>query len=203
MAYLRIANLKKTYRVSRTENQEVLKGVNVEFKRGELVAMLGESGCGKSTLINILGGLDNDYTGSVVLNGEFFKDYTEKQLDDYRKSKVGLIFQSYNLINHMTVIENVEIAMTMSNYSKEERNKTALALLKDMEIEQYKNKLPNQLSGGQKQRVAIARALANNPEIILADEPTGALDKQSADQVLDILKKIAESGTCNSCDSLS
>ena len=194
MAYLRIANLKKTYRVSRTENQEVLKGVNVEFKRGELVAMLGESGCGKSTLINILGGLDNDYTGSVVLNGEFFKDYTEKQLDDYRKSKVGLIFQSYNLINHMTVIENVEIAMTMSNYSKEERNKTALALLKDMEIEQYKNKLPNQLSGGQKQRVAIARALANNPEIILADEPTGALDKQSADQVLDILKKIAESG---------
>lgn len=135
--------------------------MNVEFKRGELVAVLGESGCGKSTFMNILGGLDNDYTGSVVLNGEFFKDYTEKQLDDYRKHKVGLIFQSYNLIPHMTVKENVEVAMTMSNTNREKRKKRTQSLLKKVGLEEYGDMLPNQLSGGQKQRVAIARALAN------------------------------------------
>ncbi len=194
MAYLRIANLKKSYRTSRTETQQVLNGLNVEFKRGEFVAVLGESGCGKSTFMNILGGLDNDYTGSIVLNGEFMKDYTEKQLDDYRKSKVGLVFQSYNLISHMTVKENIEIAMTMSSVDKETRKKITDDVLEQVGLKDYAKKLPNQLSGGQRQRVAIARALANQPEILLADEPTGALDKESAKDVINILKSIAESG---------
>lgn len=194
MAYLRIANLKKSYRISRTETQQVLRGVNAEFKRGEFVAIVGESGCGKSTFMNILGGLDNDYTGSIVLNGEFMKDYTEKQLDDYRKSKVGLIFQSYNLISHMTVRENVEVAMTMSNIDRATRKKITDETLSQVGLLEYANKLPNQLSGGQRQRVAIARALANQPEILLADEPTGALDKESAKEVINILKSVAESG---------
>lgn len=194
MAYLRIANLKKQYRISRTEYQEVLKGIDVEFNRGEMVAILGESGCGKSTFMNILGGLDNDYTGSIVLEEEFLKDFTEKDLDNYRKSKVGLIFQSYNLISHMTVKQNIEIAMTMNNETKEFRIGMTDNLLKLIGLEDMGDKLPNQLSGGQKQRVAIARALANVPDIILADEPTGALDKQSAEQVMNILKRIADMG---------
>ena len=194
MAYLRIANLKKSYRVSRTEKQQVLCGINVEFKRGEFVAVLGESGCGKSTFMNILGGLDQDYTGSIVLDGEFLKDYSEKKLDDYRKSRVGLIFQNYNLISHMSVKENIEVAMTMSNINREERKARTQDVLAQVGLSEYADKLPNQLSGGQRQRVAIARALANTPEILLADEPTGALDKDSAEQVIQILKQIAESG---------
>ncbi len=194
MAYLRIANLKKSYRVSRTERQQVLRGIDVEFKRGEFVAVLGESGCGKSTFMNILGGLDKDYTGSIVLDGEFLKDYSEKQLDDYRKSRVGLIFQNYNLISHMTVKENIEVAMTMSNIGREERKARTQDVLAQVGLSGYADKLPNQLSGGQRQRVAIARALANTPEILLADEPTGALDKDSAEQVIQILKEIAASG---------
>ena len=194
MAYLRIANLKKSYRVSRTEKQQVLRGINVEFKRGEFVAVLGESGCGKSTFMNILGGLDQDYTGSIVLDGEFLKDYSEKKLDDYHKSRVGLIFQNYNLISHMSVKENIEVAMTMSNINREERKARTQDVLSQVGLSDYADKLPNQLSGGQRQRVAIARALANTPEILLADEPTGALDKDSAEQVIQILKQIAESG---------
>lgn len=194
MAYLSISNLKKKYRISRTEYQEVLKGIDVEFKRGEMVAILGESGCGKSTFMNILGGLDNDYTGSIVLGDSFMKDFSEKDLDNYRKRKVGLIFQSYNLISHMTVKQNIEIAMTMCDESKEFRRETTDNLLKLVGLEDMGDKLPNQLSGGQRQRVAIARALSNLPEIVLADEPTGALDKESAEQVLNILKSIAEMG---------
>ena len=194
MAYLRIANLKKSYRVSRTEKLQVLRGINVEFKRGEFVAVLGESGCGKSTFMNILGGLDQNYTGSIVLDGEFLKDYSEKKLDDYRKSRVGLVFQNYNLISHMTVKENIEVAMTMSNIGGDERRARTQEVLAQVGLTEYADKLPNRLSGGQRQRVAIARALANAPEILLADEPTGALDKDSAEQVIQILKHIAESG---------
>lgn len=194
MAFVKLANICKEYKISKVQEQKVLRGINVEFKRGELVAILGESGCGKSTLINIMGGLDMEYTGSIELQGEFIRDYTEKQMDDYRKKKVGLIFQNYNLIPHMTLLENVEIAMTMSNAQKDERKERAIDLLKLVGMEEYYNKMPSQLSGGQKQRVAIARALANNPSILLADEPTGALDKDSADIVLQILKKIADRG---------
>jgi len=194
MALLKIANVNKSYNITKTQKQDVLKGVNIEFKSGDLVALLGESGCGKSTLINILGGLDTDYTGSIVIKGDFIRDFSDKQMDDYRKKRVGLIFQNYNLISHMTIKENVEIAMAISDIDEKVRLERAMDLLKMVGLANFKNKLPNQLSGGQKQRVAIARALANNPTIILADEPTGALDKNSADLVMKILKKIAESG---------
>ncbi len=194
MALLRIANLQKSYNITKTQKQEVLKGIDIEFKGGDLVALLGESGCGKSTLINILGGLDTDYTGSVVIKGDFIRDFSEKQMDDYRKKRVGLIFQNYNLISHMTIFQNVEIAMTVSNIDRKVREKRTMDLLRMVGLADYAQKLPSQLSGGQKQRVAIARALANNPTVILADEPTGALDADSAAVVMQILKKIARRG---------
>ncbi len=194
MAYLRVSKLKKKYRISKTEYQEVLNGIDVEFAKGELVAVLGESGCGKSTLINILGGLDTQYEGNVVLDGEFLKEYSARELDDYRKTKVGLIFQSYNLISHMNVLENVEIALAMNDVSKEERRALAKKALETVGLLGEEKKLPNQLSGGQRQRVAIARALINNPEIVLADEPTGALDKEAAANVVQILREIAAQG---------
>lgn len=191
---LRIANLCKTYQITNTQKQDVLKGVNLELDSGEMVALLGESGCGKSTLINILGGLDTDYTGSVVIKGKFIRDFTESEMDDYRKKRIGLIFQNYNLIPHMTLVENVEISMRLIDIEEESRKTRALDLLDMVGLKAHANKLPSQLSGGQKQRVSIARALANNPSIILADEPTGALDKESREQVLEILKKIAQMG---------
>ncbi len=194
MAYLRVSKLKKSYRISKTEYQQVLNVIDVEFSKGELVAILGESGCGKSTFMNILGGLDSQYEGNVVLDGEFLKEYSEKKLDDYRKTRVGLIFQSYNLISHMSVLENVEIALAMNDVSKEERRELAKKALDTVGLIGMEKKLPNQLSGGQRQRVAIARALINNPEIVLADEPTGALDKEAAANVVQILKNIAAQG---------
>lgn len=178
-AIIRIANLSKTYKITNTIKQDVLRGISGEFNRGELVAILGESGSGKTTLINILGGMDSDYTGSVVIKGKYIRDFQESEMDDYRKKRVGLIFQNYNLIGHMDVISNIEIAMVMSDISEKVRRERALDLLKLVGLEDQAYKMPNQLSGGQKQRIAIARALANNPQIILADEPTGALDKES------------------------
>ena len=191
---LRIANLFKTYYISNTVKQDVLKGINLELGSGELVRLLGESGCGKSILLNIIGGLDTDYTGSVVIRGKFIRDYSESEMDDYRKKKVGLIFQNYNLIPHMTLKENVEIAMKMTDIEESEMKKRALELLELVGLKEHADKYPNQLSGGQKQRVAIARSLANNPEIILADEPTGALDKEARALVHKILNEIALMG---------
>lgn len=191
---MRLANIKKSYFITKTQKQDVLKGIDATFDRGELVALLGESGSGKSTLLNILGGLDSEYTGSVVVKGQFLRDYNQKQMDDYRKKRVGLIFQNYHLINHMTILENVEISMQMSDIEEKTRKERALSLLNLVGLEDHAKKYPTQLSGGQKQRVAIARALVNNPSIILADEPTGALDKESAEIILKILKKIVESG---------
>jgi len=191
---LRLSKIAKTYNISKVQKQDVLKDVTVDFDRGEFVALVGESGCGKSTLINILGGLDSEYTGSVVCQGQFLRDYSENQMDDYRKKRVGMVFQNYNLINHMTLSENVEIAMHMSDIESKVSRKRAFDLLNMVGLSEYADKYPNQLSGGQQQRVAIARALANNPSIILADEPTGALDKESEEVILQILKKIVETG---------
>lgn len=148
-AYLQLANIKKEYNISRTETQKVLRDISVEFKQGELVALLGESGSGKSTFINILGGLDTKYTGSVILNGEFLKDYTEKQMDDYRKKRVGMIFQSYNLISNMTVLDNVRIAMKMSGVDESIQTERAMNLLKVVKMDHAAAKMPNRLSGGQ------------------------------------------------------
>lgn len=191
---LRIANLCKEYLITNTKRQEVLKGVSFELDSGEMVALLGESGCGKSTLINILGGLDTDYTGSVVIKGKFIRDFSEKEMDDYRKKRIGMIFQGYNLIAHLNLLENIEIALELSDIDEKTRRERSLELLDLVGLKNHADKLPSQLSGGQKQRVAIARALANNPSIILADEPTGALDRESREQVLAILKKIAQMG---------
>ena len=191
---LRIANLCKTYNITETIKEEVLKGVNLELNEGEMVAIVGESGCGKSTLLNILGGLDTEYTGSIVIKGNFIRDYTEHEMDDYRKKRIGMVFQSYNLISHMTIKENIMLAMQMSDVDKETQIKRAEDLLTLVGLFEYKDKYPNQLSGGQCQRASIARALANNPSIILADEPTGALDKDSTNDVINILKKISEMG---------
>lgn len=199
MVHFRVANLKKSYKITRTEEQAVLKGINAEFNRGEFVAVLGESGCGKSTFLNIIAGLDYNYTGSMVLKGEFMKDFDEHQMDDYRKKEVGVIFQNYNLINHMTVLENIMIAMSMSDISDADAKTRALELLEKVNLSGHEKKYPHQLSGGQKQRVAIARALSNDPTMILADEPTGNLDKEAAQEIIDILKDIAVSGKIVIC----
>lgn len=193
-SYLRIANLRKNYRLGDGSIQKVLNGITLDFNKGELVALLGESGSGKSTMLNIIGGLDKDFTGSVAFKGSYMSDYTEKEMDYYRKKSIGFIFQNYNLISHMTLLQNVEIAMTINGVGDKKRRNRAIDLLEMVGLKDERNKLPAQLSGGQKQRVAIARSLANNPSIILADEPTGALDKESAEIVFEILQEIAKLG---------
>ena len=198
-AFIQIKNVKKTYQVTRTEKQDVLKGIDVELNRGEFVALLGESGCGKSTFLNIIAGLDFDYSGSILINREFISDFNEKDLDLYRKKSVGIIFQNFNLIKTLTAYENIMMPLSLSELSHEERKARVDELLADVGLTDHANKKPNQLSGGQKQRVAIARALAMNPTLIVADEPTGNLDSQSADEVMGILKKLAANGKLVVC----
>jgi len=194
MSLLSIKNLEKYYKLAKTEKFKALDNVNLSFNRGEIVSIVGESGSGKSTLMNIIGGLDLDFDGDVSIDGQNIKNYSESEIDKYRKNKIGFIFQSFNLISHLTVLDNVAIAMTLSNATKEERTKRATEILEEVGLKGHINKKPNQLSGGQKQRVAIARALINNPEIILADEPTGALDSKTTKQVLDIITGISQKG---------
>ena len=188
---LKLVDITKTYEMGE-EKVEALKGVSLEFRKSEFVSILGPSGCGKTTLLNIVGGLDRYTSGDLVINGKSTKDFKDKDWDTYRNHSVGFVFQSYNLIPHQTVLENVEIALTLSGVSKEERRKRAKAVLEKVGLgDKLKNK-PNQLSGGQMQRVAIARALVNDPEIILADEPTGALDTNTSVQIMEILKEISK-----------
>ncbi len=191
---LKINQLTKSYKINREEKFPALKGVDLEFNKGEMIAVIGESGSGKSTLMNVLGGLDKDYQGQVLFQGKDLKGLKEKELDKYRKNQVGFIFQSFNLIPHLSVLDNITIAMTLSNIGKEERTKRAKEILKEVGLEDQMKKKPNQLSGGQKQRVAIARALINDPEIILADEPTGSLDSETSAQIMKIIEKIADQG---------
>ncbi|WP_342366917.1 ATP-binding cassette domain-containing protein [Clostridium beijerinckii] len=189
-----IFSFNKYYRLKDNDKFHVLNDINLSFNAGELVSIIGESGSGKSTLMNLIGGLDSDFSGELLVNEKDIKKLRRKELDKYRKNEVGFIFQSFNLIGHLSVLDNVTIAMTLSNVRKKERLKRAKEILRDLGLENHINKKPSQLSGGQKQRVAIARALINNPKIIIADEPTGSLDSKTTIQVLEIMKDIAKKG---------
>lgn len=171
---------------------EALKGVDIEFRNSEFVSILGQSGCGKTTLLNIIGGLDRYTSGDLIISGRSTKEYNDSDWDTYRNHTIGFVFQSYNLIPHQTVLQNVELALTLSGVSKAERKARAIKALEDVGLGNQINKKPSEMSGGQMQRVAIARALVNNPEIILADEPTGALDTETSIQVMEILKEISK-----------
>ncbi len=188
---LRLKNIKKDYIVG-SGRVEALKGVSIDFRKNEFVSILGQSGCGKTTLLNIIGGLDKYTEGDLVIGGRPTKYYKDRDWDIYRNHSVGFVFQSYNLIPHQTVLSNVELALTLSGVSKKERRKRATEALEKVGLGDQLNKKPNQMSGGQMQRVAIARALVNNPDILLADEPTGALDSATSVQVMDILKEISK-----------
>ena len=188
---LKLKNITKTY-ISGNEKVEALKGIDLEFRESEFVSILGQSGCGKTTLLNIIGGLDRYTSGDLIINGKSTKDFKDRDWDAYRNYSVGFVFQSYNLIGHQTVLSNVELALTISGVSRKERRERAIKALEDVGLKEQIHKKPNQLSGGQMQRVAIARALVNNPDIILADEPTGALDTKTSVQVMEILKKISK-----------
>ncbi len=187
---LTLKNIKKDYTTGGNV-VHALKGVSLEFRANEFVSILGASGCGKTTLLNIIGGLDRYTEGDLVIGGVSTKDYKDKDWDVYRNHRIGFVFQSYNLIPHQTVLGNVELALTIAGVSKAERRKRAREALKKVGLEAELKKRPNQLSGGQMQRVAIARALVNNPEILLADEPTGALDTETSVQIMDLIREIA------------
>jgi len=188
---LQLKNIVKNY-VTGDTTVAALKGVSINFRPNEFVSILGQSGCGKTTMLNIIGGLDKYTSGDLVIKGTSTKKYKDKDWDTYRNHSIGFVFQSYNLITHQTVLQNVELALTLSGVSKSERRKRAKEVLEKVGLGNQLNKKPNQMSGGQMQRVAIARALINDPEILLADEPTGALDTETSVQIMDLLKEIAK-----------
>lgn len=188
---LELKDIKKEY-PGGGETVEALKGISLTFRNSEFVSVLGPSGCGKTTMLNIIGGLDQYTEGDLVINGRSTKDFRDRDWDAYRNHSIGFVFQSYNLIPHQTVLQNVELALTLSGVSKAERRERAKKALEEVGLSSQLRKKPGEMSGGQMQRVAIARAIVNNPDIILADEPTGALDTETSVQVMEILKKIAE-----------
>ena len=172
-----------------------LRGVDLRFRKSEFVSILGPSGCGKTTMLNIIGGLDQYTHGDLVINGRSTKDFKDRDWDSYRNHSIGFVFQSYNLIPHQTVLQNVELALTLSGVSKAERRERAKKALADVGLESQLNKRPSEMSGGQMQRVAIARALVNDPEILLADEPTGNLDSKNGAEVMNLLTELNKEGT--------
>ena len=188
---LQLKRITKNY-LSGDNEVKALKGIDLEFRESEFVSILGQSGCGKTTLLNIIGGLDRYTSGDLLINGKSTKEFKDKDWDAYRNHSIGFVFQSYNLIPHQTVLANVELALTISGVGKEERRKRAKEALEKVGLGDQLNKKPNQMSGGQMQRVAIARALVNDPDILLADEPTGALDSATSVQVMEILKEISK-----------
>ena len=188
---LKLKSITKDYIVGE-DAVHALKGIDLEFRENEFVAVLGHSGCGKTTLLNIIGGLDGYTSGDLVINGKSTKDFDDRDWDSYRNHSIGFVFQSYNLIPHQTVLSNVELALTLSGVSKEERRDRAVKALESVGLGDQLSKKPNQMSGGQMQRVAIARALVNDPDILLADEPTGALDSETSVQIMEILKEISK-----------
>lgn len=191
MSIVRLEGLKKAYPIGK-EKFLALKGINLSFNKGELVSVIGESGSGKSTLMNLIGGLDTDYEGQIYINDQLITNYSPSQLDNYRKKTIGFVFQSFHLISHLTVLENVTLALTLASVDDKTKVEKATKILEEVGLGSQLNKKPNQLSGGQKQRVAIARALINDPDIILADEPTGALDSETTEQILEIIREIAK-----------
>lgn len=187
---LELVNIKKDYKIAGGA-VNALKGVSLKFRKSEFVSILGPSGCGKTTLLNIIGGLDQYTSGDLIIDGKSTKEYSDREWDTYRNHSIGFIFQSYHLIPHQTVLQNVELALMISGVSKRERRRRAEEALEKVGLKDRMHNLPNQLSGGQAQRVAIARALINDPEIVLADEPTGALDSKTSVQIMELLKEIA------------
>lgn len=188
---LQLKDITKSYKTGEF-TQVALDKVSLNFRESEFVAILGQSGSGKTTLLNVIGGLDQYDSGELIINGQSTKNFQDGEWDAYRNNSVGFIFQSYNLISHLSIVDNVEMGMTLSGVSTSEKNKKAMEVLEKVGLKDHVHKKPNQLSGGQMQRVAIARALANNPDIILADEPTGALDSETSEQIMDLIKTIAE-----------
>lgn len=188
---LELKNIKKDYHIG-SGKTTVLKNINIGFRKNEFVSIFGPSGCGKTTLLNLIGGLDKYDEGDLLLNGKSTKMYKDNEWDAYRNNTIGFVFQNYNLISHLSVLSNVEIALSLSGVSKKERIERAKKVLIDVGLEDHLTKRPNQLSGGQMQRVAIARALVNNPKILLADEPTGALDSVTSTQIMELIKKISQ-----------
>ena len=189
---LKLVGIKKNYLMKNQEPVKALRGVTVAFRRNEFVAVLGPSGCGKTTLLNIIGGLDRYTSGDLIIKDKSTKNYSDRDWDTYRNHSIGFVFQSYNLIGHQSISKNVELALTIAGVSKKERKERAYQALAKVGLKGMERKKPNQLSGGQMQRVAIARALVNNPEILLADEPTGALDSETSVQIMDLLKEVAK-----------
>ena len=189
---IRLENINKTY--NNGSPLHVLKGIDLEIKRGELVSIMGASGSGKSTLLNILGILDDYDTGSYYLNGTLIKNPSETKAAEYRNRMIGFIFQSFNLINYKNAMENVALPLYYQGVSRKKRNAIALDYLESLGLRDWADHMPNEMSGGQKQRVAIARALITGPEIILADEPTGALDSKTSQEVMDLLRKVNDTG---------
>ncbi len=188
---LELKNIRKIYK-SGENFVNALQGIDLQFRKSDFVSILGPSGCGKTTMLNIIGGLDHYTEGDLVIDGRSTKDYKDRDWDGYRNHRIGFVFQSYHLIPHQSVLQNVELALTLSGVSKRERRKAAIAALEQVGLKDQLRKKPSQMSGGQMQRVAIARALVNNPDIILADEPTGALDTETSVQVMEILKEISK-----------
>ncbi len=188
---LLVKEVSKVYEVGEFR-QTALDNLSVAFRKNEFVSIVGPSGSGKTTLLNIIGGLDSYDTGDLVINNRSTKHFQDQEWDSYRNHNIGFVFQNYNLIHHLSVLENVEVGLTLSGLPKEERTKRALNVLEEVDLIDHINKLPNQLSGGQQQRVAIARALSNNPDIILADEPTGAIDSKTSKQIMELITKISK-----------
>ena len=188
---LKLNNIKKNYETG-NESVKALKGISIEFRENEFVSILGPSGCGKTTLLNIIGGLDHYTSGDLIIDGISTKKYKDRDWDTYRNHRIGFVFQNYNLISHQTVLSNVELALTLSGVDKHIRRKKAIEVLEKVGLKDQMYKKPNQMSGGQMQRVAIARALVNDPDILLADEPTGALDTKTSVQIMEILKEISK-----------
>ncbi|AKP64784.1 phosphonate-transporting ATPase [Levilactobacillus koreensis JCM 16448] len=198
MSFLELRDIHKSYYMNKTAFP-VLKGIDLQFERGEFVSILGESGGGKTTLMNIIGGLDAQYEGDVLLNGESVRNISAKKLDAFRRQTIGFIFQNFNLISHLSILDNVLVSLQMTGLSHKEQHDRAVKLLAQVGLKEHIHKHPNQLSGGQKQRVAIARALASDPDIIIADEPTGALDSQNTKEILALMDEIAADGKLVIC----